>query len=144
MIRLATVALLLATTAGLAAPVPKEVRKCDSLNGVWEVTSIEIFGRPGAIPMKQRWKIENNAITVEQSVPNAAARFLPPIAIKVNGAAKPPSLDYNTGAAMPRAAIYEVDGDTLKIMMNMRGAERPKDMKPDDSSVLYVFKRVKE
>ena len=45
---------------------------------------------------------------------------------------------------MPRAAIYEVDGDTLKIMMNMRGAERPKDMKPDDSSVLYVFKRVKE
>lgn len=144
MTRLAVFALLVSVTALLAAPVPKEIRKAGKLDGLWEIASIEVFGKPGGIPPRQRWKIENGTITVEQIVPNAAVRPRPAIAIKVDDAVTPKSLDYNTGGATPRPAIYEVDGDSLKIMMNLRGAERPKGMKSDDSTVLYVFKRVKE
>ena len=144
MMRSAPLALLLAASVASAAPVPKEIRKAGQLDGLWEIASIEVFGKPGGIPPRQRWKIENGTITVEQIVVNAAVRPRPGIAIKVDDAVTPKSLDYNTGGATPRPAIYEVDGDSLKIMMNLRGAERPKDMKSDDSTVLYVFKRVKE
>ena len=145
MMRLVTLALLLAASVASAAPVPKEIRKAGKLDGLWEITSMEVFGKPGAIlPQQHCWKIENGTITVVQAVPNAANFRRAPIAIKVDGSATPKSLDYNTGGATPRPAIYEVDGDTLKILMNLRGNERPKEMKSDDSTVLYVFKRVKE
>ena len=144
MMRSAPLALLLAASVASAAPVPKEIRKAGKLDGLWEIASIEVFGKPGGIPPRQRWKIENGTITVEQIVVNAAVRTRPAIAIKVDDAVTPKSLDYNTGGATPRPAIYEVDGDSLKIMMSLRGNERPKDMKSDDSTVLYVFKRVKE
>ena len=130
-------------STALAAPVPKEVRKADSLDGLWEITSMEVFGQPKAGP-KQRWKIGDGAITVEQIVPNAAARIRPPIRIGVDAGASPKALDYNVQGPVARPAIYEVDGDTLKILMATPGAGRPKAMKSDESTVLYVFKRVKD
>ena len=127
----------------LAAPVPKELRKSDKLEGQWELVSLEARGRV-VTPLKQRWRIEADKITIEGNLPNAALRPRPPLAIKVDAAASPRALDYNVGPAQ-RPAIYEVDGDTLKILMNVTVAdERPKEMKPDDKTVLYVFQRVKE
>jgi len=141
--RFATFVLLALGSGSSAAPVPKELAKGQKLNGLWEVASMEIFGKPGAIVQKQSWRIDDGKITVELRVPNAAVRVRPPIAFAVDDSAAPKSLDYNTGGAM-RPAIYEVDGDTLKILMNLQGRERPKTMRSDETTVLYVFKRVKE
>ena len=141
--RFAAFVLLALGSASSAAPVPKELAKAPTLDGLWEITSMEIFGKPGAIAQKQCWRIGDGKITVEQRVPNAAVRVRPPIAIAVDDSIAPKSLDYNTGGAV-RPAIYEVDGDTLKILMNLQGRERPKALQSDDTTVLYVFKRVKE
>ncbi len=143
MIRFTLASILLTASSALAAPVPKEVLKSDKLEGLWEITLMELLGQPRVGP-KQRWRFGGDSIVVEQIVPNAAARIRPAIVIKVDPAASPKALDYNLKGPLPRLAIYEVDGDTLKILMATQRTERPKEMKPDDSTVLYVFKRVKE
>ncbi len=141
--RFAAFVLLVFGLPSFAAPVPKELKKSPQLDGFWEVTSLEVFGKPGAITQNQCWRIGDGKITVEQRVPNVAVRVRPPIAIAVDDSVAPKSLDYNTGGAV-RPAIYEIDGDTLKILMNLQGRDRPKAMRSDDTTVLYVFKRVKE
>jgi len=138
------IAVLLLAANASAAPVPKELKKSGSLDGLWEITAMEAFGQP-RVALKQRWRIAGDTITVEQIVPNGAPRIRPHIAIKVDATTRPKSLDYNTGKIALRLAIYEVDGDTLKILMAMtRKAERPKEMKPDETMTMYTFKRVKE
>ncbi len=139
----AVVAVMAASVS--AAPVPKELKKSGSLDGLWEITAMETFGLSQPV-VKQHWRIEGDKITVEQSVPNGAPRVRPAIAIKVDATATPKSLDYNTARVRAtRLAIYEVDGDSLRILMAGTGrAERPKEMKPDERMMLYTFKRVKE
>ena len=131
-------------SASFAAPVPKELAKAPKLEGLWEVTSLELLGKPGPILQNQYWRIGDGQITVEQRVPNAAVRVRPPIAIAVDNAAAPKTLDYNAGGVAMRPAIYEIEGDTLKILMQLQGRERPRAMKSDETTILYVFKRVKE
>ena len=142
----ALVAVLLLVLPALGAPVPKEVKRAEKLDGLWAITAMETFGRPQPV-VKQHWRIEGDKLTVERLiVGDATPRPRPSIAIKVDASTIPKSLDYNTGrAAAARLAIYEVDGDTLRILMAAsRVGERPKEMKADDRTMLYTFKRVKE
>ena len=141
---LAFALLLAAAPFAIAAPVPKELKKEEKLDGVWELISLESFGQT-RVPPKQRWKFEGEKIVVEQGIPNGAARVRPPVTIKVDAGALPKSLDYNAGGERNmRPAIYEVDGDTLRILLNARSTDRPKLMKSDEAFVMYVFKRVQE
>lgn len=135
--------LALASTSS-AAPVPKEIANAPKLDGLWEVTSLEVLGKPGAIAQNQYWRIGDGQITVEKRVPNAAVRVRPPITFSVDNSAAPKSLDYNTGGVAVRPAIYEIEGDTLKVLMQLQGRDRPRAMKSDETTILYVFKRVKE
>ena len=121
----------------------ERTRETPKLDGLWEVALLEAFGKPGAVSQNQYWRIGDGQITVEQRAPNAAVRVRPPIAIAVDDTVAPKYLDYNRSDAI-RPAIYEVDGDTLKILMNIQGRDRPRAMKSDKTTILYVFKRVKE
>ena len=131
-------------SASLAAPVPKELMKRPDIDGLWEVASLEVLGKPGAISQNQYWRIGDGKITVEQRAPNAAVRVRPPVSISVDNSADPKTLDYNTGGMAMRPAIYETDGVSLKILMQFQGRDRPKTMKSDETTILYVFKRVKD
>ena len=91
---------------------------------------MELLGKPGPIAQNQYWRIGDGKITVEQRAPNAAVRVRPPIAIAVDDTVAPKYLDYNRSGAI-RPAICEVDGDTLKILMNIQGRDRPGAMKSD-------------
>ena len=63
------------------------------------------------------------------------------IRIEVDDGASPEAIDYNaSGEGQPRVGICEIEGDTLRI----RGKERPKEMKPDETTVLDTFRWVKE
>jgi uncharacterized protein (TIGR03067 family) len=142
MIRALSVLLLSAPLAS-AAPVPKEVKGPSKLDGLWEIAAMEVLGKPREWPA-MRWKIEGEKITILHALPGAAPAVRGIIGIKIDPAA-PKSIDYNTaGRGPPRPGLYEVDGDTLKVVLNVSGADRPATMKSDESTVFYTFKRVKE
>jgi uncharacterized protein (TIGR03067 family) len=50
----------------------------------------------------------------------------------------------NKGKTFP--AIYELDGDTLKVCYDLSGKERPKALKTESGTMtfLVIYKRVKE
>lgn len=136
-------ALIASASLAAAAPIPKESKKTKTLDGVWELKSMEVFGKPGGTPSAQRWKFADGNIVIENTF-NAGIQARPPIGFVTDDTAAPKSLDYNTAAPTPRPAVYEVKDDTLKLVMNFRGNERPKSLASDDSTAVYVFQRVKE
>ncbi len=141
MIRALSVLLLCALSAS-AAPVPKETKASDKLDGVWEMTSMEVRGTPAAVA-DVRWSIDGDKVTVRS--PAFGSSPLGPVGIRVDADALPKAIDYNlSGRGGARPGIYEIAGDTLRVLVSVRGGDRPKAMKSDESTVFYTFKRVKE
>jgi uncharacterized protein (TIGR03067 family) len=68
------------------------------------------------------------------------------VTITVDPSKKPKWMDsVTTGEDKKALAIYELDGDTLKICVGLKG-ERPKEFtgKKDSGCALYVYKREKK
>ncbi len=68
---------------------------------------------------------------------------------KIDANAKPMTMDIITGKDSPNKgkillAIYELDGDTMKICYDREGKKRPTEFKADsDKTLLAVYKRMK-
>ena len=125
--------------SAVAAPVPKEVKRCDAFAGTWKLTKNVIDGRPLDDPENDVfWTIdEKHALTLriaaKKDAPPPAPRAMK-IGWVVTSASpaltqllfKPTrnEIDYQCGD-MTRMGRYELRGDILIIGLGLPGSGRP-------------------
>ena len=137
--------LLLCTVAAWSADAKVADAKVDDVNGTWVPESIEMAGT--SLPEEARKGIklvikdDKYTVTVRDRVDEGTS--------KTDASAKPKTLDL-TGTNGPNKgrtllAIYELDGDTMKVCYDMTGKNRPKEFKspPGSQTLLATYKREK-
>ncbi len=121
-----------------AAPVPKELKKDQTLQGTWKVESIVIFGQPSAENLY--WTIDTEGNLIRHSDPIAPANAARTIVLKQDLATK--SLDYLAGH-MTFLGVYRLGGDTLEFCLAKQGEARPAAIEATPRTYLWTLKRVK-
>lgn len=137
-----TMTFFLATTLAIQAQDKKELEK---LAGKWQPTAMQV-GESKVPPetMKNITLIidgdKYHTIVSGQSDKGT---------LKVDAKAKPKAMDIvgtegpNKGKTFP--AIYEIEGDTLKICYALEGTKRPTEFKASGEKILLVtYKKAKE
>lgn len=152
MLRLALLAAAVTSTAALAAPVPKDLKKQPAtLDGRWEVVEYHSNGRKVNSATSITWVIDGQNLSIER-VNKAGGVLAKPANVNYTlvkpdgGAANALDYTYNytNGATPPRTmpGVFEVDGDTLKYCYsNTVGGERPAGCEPAQGTLMYVFKK---
>ena len=117
----------------------------DAIQGTWLPTTAEMAGKPFPDEIRKSIKLEikdgKYTVTVGKETDKGTA--------KLNPSAKPKAMDI-TGTEGPNKgktflAIYELDGDTLKICYDLSGKARPTEFKTtaDNQLFLATYKREK-
>jgi uncharacterized protein (TIGR03067 family) len=120
--------------------------KADALNGTWVPSSAELGGQPLPDDVRKSVKLElkdgKYTLTLGQRVDQGT--------VKADASAKPKTMDI-TGVEGPNKgkkflAIYELEGDTLRICYDLAGKNRPTDFKapPNTQRFLVTYKREKK
>ena len=117
-----------------------------ALNGTWAPQSGEFAGAkfPDEILKTLKLEIKDGKYTV------TAGKETDKGTAKIDSSKKPKEMDVvgtdgpNKGKTFP--AIYELDGDTLKVCYDLSGKERPKAFKTESGTMVFLvtYKRVKE
>ena len=134
-----------AIVLALAMVAGADSKAADELGGVWLPSSAELAGKPYPEQVRKSIKLviegEKYTVTVGQAVDRGT--------LKVNAAADPRQIDI-TGSEGPNKgktilAIYQHDGDTLKICYDLSGKARPAEFKTKEGTLLYLvtYKREK-
>jgi uncharacterized protein (TIGR03067 family) len=122
-----------------------DARDGDTIQGTWLPATAEFGGKPFPDEVRKSIKlvVKDDKFTV--TVGDQADRGT----VKLNPAAKPKELDI-TGTDGPNKgkkilAIYERDGDTLRICYDLSGKARPTEFKTAEGSQLFLvtYKREK-
>jgi uncharacterized protein (TIGR03067 family) len=117
----------------------------DALDGTWLPAAAELGGKPFPDEVRKTMKLvlkdDKYTVTVGMAVDEGT--------VKRNPAAKPKTLDI-TGTDGPNKgktilAIYERDGDTLRICYDLGGKARPTEFKTKEGGLLFLvtYKRQK-
>lgn len=146
LIRSGAVIFLLASVAVAdAAPIPKELKSEQTIEGTWLMESVSSFGRPVQVGNNnQYWTIDaqgNMQSHIGPTVPDGARNF-----VRLVADPKLKTLDYtHTQATMSHPGVYEIVGDTLKIACNLKnnGGPRPLSTEAGPDSYVWTLKRVK-
>ena len=126
------ISLVFASTALVAAPVPKELRRA-SIVGTWEITGMMIGDTKTVDSHGQRWYFANDGGFKNHGYPSG--RYV----------VRPDGIDFWFGnAATLWPALTKLDGDTLKVAFPKNQAVRATDFVPANNNVIYTFRRVKE
>jgi uncharacterized protein (TIGR03067 family) len=134
----------------LTAAEPKDEKKVDpeakSMDGTWELVSAELGGQklPDEIVKTFSLMMKDGKYTVKSGGPDDKGT------VKYDATKKPKELDVigeegpNKGKTF--LAIYEHDGDALKVCYDLEGKKRPTEFKTETSTkqFLAVYKRKKE
>ena len=130
----------------LAIPALAEDAKEPTLDGTWLPASAELGGMPFPEEIRKTIKLElkgdNYTATIGPTVDKGT--------VKRNPATKPKQMDI-TGVEGPTKgktipAIYEHDGDTLRVCYDLSGKGHPTEFKTTAGSLLYLvtYKREKK
>ena len=110
----------------------------DALQGTWLPSMAELAGTifPDEVRKTIKLVIKDDKYTV------TVGDVVDQGTVKVNPAAKPKELDI-TGTDGPNAgrtilAIYELDGDTLRVCYDLSGKGRPTELKTAEGTQLYL------
>ena len=120
------------------APVPKELKTNDTIQGTWKIESIVIFGQPSTEHLY--WSIDAAGNLVRHSEPVAPMNADQSIVLKQDRAAK--SLDFCTGY-MTFLGTYRLSGDTLEFCLAKQNEPRPAGIEATPATYLWTLKRVK-
>jgi uncharacterized protein (TIGR03067 family) len=110
----------------------------DSLNGTWLPSAAELGGKMFPDEVRQTIKLaikdDQYTVTVGNQVDQGT--------VKLNPAATPKELDI-TGTEGPNKgrtilAIYERDGDTLRVCYDLSGQGRPTELKTTEGTQLFL------
>jgi uncharacterized protein (TIGR03067 family) len=122
-----------------------DAKDSDSLKGTWLPTAAELAGKkfPDEVRKTMKLVIEDGKYTV--TVGTKADKGT----VQLKPSAKPKAMDI-TGTDGPNKgktflAIYELDGDTLRICYDLSGKSRPTEFKtrPDTKLYFVTYKREK-
>jgi uncharacterized protein (TIGR03067 family) len=138
------VVLPLMLTFALAA-WSRDARDGDSIEGTWLPSAAELGGKPFPEEIRKTIKLvvqeDKYTVTVGKQIDQGT--------IKLNSSAKPKALDV-LGTEGPNKgktflAIYERDGDTLRICYDLSGKNRPTEFKTQAGTQLFLvtYKREK-
>ena len=109
----------------------------EKLQGEWSLVSYELNGKSGKIP-DAKYKFEgNNFYATSLSGGDGEGTFA------IDSSKKPKRIDF-TGKGQLVKAIYELDGDTLKVCIGANFNERPTEFKSAEKVLVMTFKRVKK
>lgn len=136
---------LLATQAWADKPADKEAKK-SKLDGTWQVTAFIKDGIEGPKEDAKTTKLvlHGESLTLIQREEKVTGKF------KADAAQKPATLDIavteGDKAGEGLIAIYELDGDTLRICAAHKGSPRPTKFESTAGSGVHLItlKRVKE
>ena len=139
---LVVVLLVLSFTAAARSGVAKDD---DTLEGTWLPSEADLEGKKFPDEVRKTIKLvvkeDKCTVTVGKAVDRGT--------VKLNPAAKPKELDI-TGTDGPNKgrtilAIYERDGDTLRVCYDLSGKRRPKEFKSKEGTqrFLVTYKREK-
>jgi uncharacterized protein (TIGR03067 family) len=110
------------------------------LQGTWRIVSTETEG--SAITPEDMARIvltiSNNTYNVDNNGRIDEGSFT------VDPSKAPKQMEIQTGAGRTMPAIYEMDGDNLKVCYPRRGGQRPESFKGGATSLLIVYKRAKD
>jgi uncharacterized protein (TIGR03067 family) len=117
----------------------------DTLEGTWLPATAELGGKPFTDEVRKSIKLvvkeDKYTVTVGELVDKGTT--------KINAKAKPKEMDI-TGTEGPNKgktflAIYEQDGDTLRICYDLTGKSRPTEFKSKEGTQLFLvtYKREK-
>ena len=129
--------LLVTTPLALAAPVPKELKKTDAqaILGTWDMVSHSHNGGPAG-PQTVKWRLEPEGKAFIMNPSDTA------IAFKLHPELTPKGFDWQWPNSM-HLGLYELDGDTLKVVITAgNSTERPTELKPGPNVIYCEFKRV--
>ena len=117
----------------------------DALDGTWLPSAAELGGKPFPDEIRKSIKLEVKGDKYTVTVGKGTDRGT----VKLNPAAKPKEMDI-TGTDGPNKgktfqAIYERDGDTLRICYDLSGKARPTEFKTREGTQLFLvtYKREK-
>jgi uncharacterized protein (TIGR03067 family) len=119
--------------------------KDDALQGTWLPSTAELGGKPFPDEVRKTIKLvvkdDKYTVTVGKEVDQGT--------VKLNPTAKPKEID-SIGTDGPNKgktilAIYERDGDTLKVCYDLSGKTRPTEFKTKEDTALFLvtYKREK-
>lgn len=135
------IALLLiavSASASHAAPVPKELKKDEKIQGTWKVESLVNHGKPSTENLYWTISAEGNLCRHESL---ADPRTGGNVILKQDRATM--SLDYVAGQTT-YFGIYRLRGDTLEFCLSDSGAERPATIEATPKNYLWTLKRIRE
>jgi uncharacterized protein (TIGR03067 family) len=117
----------------------------DTLQGTWLPSAAELAGKPFPEEIRKAIKLVVKDGTYTVTVGKETDRGT----VKLNPSAKPKAMDI-TGTDGPNKgktylAIYERDGDTLRVCYDLSGKGRPTEFKTKEGTALYLvtYKREK-
>jgi uncharacterized protein (TIGR03067 family) len=139
-------AALSACTLALVAPAAE---RSTTLDGVWKPVQAVLGGQPMPPPVLASITLTLRGENYEVVVMTEKGRSPDTGRVQFDEAAKPKGMTI-TGVEGPNAgksfpAIYEVDGDTLRICYDLSGAKRPEEFKSPPGTKLYLvtYRRAK-
>lgn len=113
-------------------------KDADTLQGTWRPSEAELGGKAFPDEVRKTIKLVVKDDTYTVTVAGAADKGT----VKLNAKAKPKELDItgsegpNKGKTIP--AIYERDGDTLKVCYDLSGKARPTEFKTKEGTQLFL------
>jgi uncharacterized protein (TIGR03067 family) len=119
-------------------PVLKAVRGGDALQGAWRASAAELGGKTFPDEVRKTIKLvvkgDKYTVTIGKKVDQGT--------VKLNPKAKPKALDL-TGTEGPNKgktirAIYERDGDTLRVCYDLSGKSRPTKFETREGAPLFL------
>jgi uncharacterized protein (TIGR03067 family) len=134
----------------LTAAEPRDPKKVNddakAMEGTWEFASAELGGRklPDDVLKTLTLVLREGKYTTKSSGPDDTGTF------RLDPTKRPKEMDVkgvegpNKGKSFQ--AIYELDGDSLKVCYDLDGKKRPTEFKsaPDTRQFLAVYKRKKD
>lgn len=139
------VAVLLTAAVGVAAPVPKALKKQPSLDGRWEAVLMHASQRDIIQGNTTVWDISGDKLTRSFKQPDGTLRSNLTLTITFPDSSKPDELDYGTGPneTLFRARIL-LTAEELTIRFADANAPRPADMTEGNDGYYYQFKRIEK
>lgn len=113
----------------------------DSLVGTWKATSIEANGKTikGDDASRMEMQFKPDTLIIKGSFGDDREESC---TWKIDVSKSPKTLDFTPGKHDPVLAIYELNGDELKICFIKESKERPKEMSASKQT-LITLKRAK-
>jgi uncharacterized protein (TIGR03067 family) len=122
-----------------------DAKDSDVIQGTWLASTAELAGKPFPDEARQSIKLTlkdgKYAVSVGKNADQGTVKLKPsakPKAMDITGTEGP-----NKGKTIP--AIYELDGDTLRICYDLSGKKRPTEFRTTEGTQLFLvtYKREK-